>query len=1437
VTALELVRFLEGRGVYLSIEGERLRLNAPKGVLTEELERLVAARRGEIIELLKEGRPPSSLDAVQISRASRHRPIPASPGQAGLWFLGQVTPGDTSYSIIHTIRERGLLDLKAQERAFNTMITRHEVLRTTFREIDGQLYQIIAPELVLSIPVQDLRALPGDEREAAASTVTAGEARRPFDLARGPLLRYQILRLADEEWQSVLVVHHIIFDGWSLALFNREMGALYAAFVSGQPSPLADLPIQYADYAAWQREQLAGTFLQGQLKYWRKQLAGPLPLLQLPCARPRPATRTSKGSVEYHVLPNELNRSVEALGRHNRATPFITYLAAFGALLHRYSLQDDLLVGAPIAGRNRIETEGLLGFFVNTLVLRIAASGNPTFTELLSRVRNTSLDAFSNQDLPFEELVCALHPERRASHTPLFQLMFNLINLEPEAKPWDLANGTSKYDLTLTLVPIGSGMQCVWEYSSDLFEAATIRRMAGHYETLLACIVVDPNRGILELPLTTEEERQQLLTRGMGTLTPYADAATIPSLFQAQVARTPDVVAVRSDGRELSYRELNARANGLGRRLRAAGVGPSVRVGVCLERSLEVWVSLLAVLKAGGAYVPLDPNYPHQRLAFMLANAKVRVLITQKRLVPRLPATSEPLFRIDTDTAPLELPSADLDAYLEPDDVAYVMYTSGSTGQPKGVAGTHRGAVNRFAWMWRAYPFAPGEVACQMTSLSFVDSIWELFGALLQGIPTVVVPNQVVTEPLRLLDLLAKQRVSRIVLVPSLLRILLETSQDISARLPALRLWVTSGEAIPVDLARRFRAAMPHATLLNLYGSSEVSADVTSYEITGEEASRIAVGRPIANTQIYVLDRARQPVPFGVPGEVYVGGHGLARGYLDLPDLTQASFVPDPFSPGGGRSLFRTGDLGLFRPDGNLDLLGRLDDQVKIRGMRIELGEIEAVLRQQENVTDAVVALRSLGEGDTGLVAYVVVSNGRAPTPNELRAALRLRLPEHMIPATFVHLPSLPRTPNGKVDRLALPEASRMELEKTSRVAPRTDTETRLATLWQALLGVESVGVRDGFFELGGHSLLAVRLYAAIEKAFGKRLPMTTILDGDTIEHVAQAIDGVVAPSIWPSLVPLQSGGSRPPFFCIHTINGDVVSYLALASHVGSDQPFYAVRARGLDGLQEPHRSLEAAAADYIREIKQVQPQGPYHLGGFSCGATIAFEMAQQLKARGEEVGLLAIFDSPPVRTDYYERPWGIRFCVWWVGAFPRRFGRFLRKKREDKVDAIRRKWHKLSRRLGIVQDDRSKSLDDRAGRFASQFGEYLFGDPSLVPAHHERVIAALYQGLLDYAPREYSGRLTLFRAAEQPMNCSHDPLMDWARLSPAGVDAKTVPGDHDTVLMEPKVRELAQALVAALAHSASRGSRGRARALPEPAAVDTPQRYESARSSGSWPR
>jgi thioesterase domain-containing protein len=725
------------------------------------------------------------------------------------------------------------------------------------------------------------------------------------------------------------------------------------------------------------------------------------------------------------------------------------------------------------------------------------------------------------------------------------------------------------------------------------------------------------------------------------------------------------------------------------------------------------------------------------------------------------------------------------------------MYTSGSTGWPKGVEGTHQGAVNRFAWMWDAYPFAPGEIACLKTSLSFVDSVWELFGPLLHGVPTVVVPDEVVTDPHRLVELLGERRVSRIVLVPSLLEALLNTAHGLSERLPALRLWVTSGEAVSVDLAQRFRAAMPRATLLNLYGSSEVSADVTSYEVMGDEVSRIPIGRPIANTQIYVLDTARQPVPFDVPGELYVGGLGLARGYLDDPDLTAARFVPDSFSPGAGRLLFRTGDLGLLRPDGKLDLLGRLDEQVKIRGMRIELGEIEAILRQQADVTEALVAVRTGGKGDAHLAAYVV-SNGQAPIWNELRAALRLRLPDYMIPSTFVHLPALPRTPNGKVDRLALPEAGVMVFENTPRDVPRTLTEARLVALWQAVLGVESVGVRDGFFDLGGYSLLAVRLFAAIESAFGKRLPLTTILEGDTIEHVARVIDRVVAPSTWSSLVPLQSAGSCPPFFCVHPIDGDVFLYLALANRVGPDQPFYGLRARGLDGLSEPHSSLEAAASDYIREIKQIQPRGPYYLGGYSMGATIALEMAQQLQAHGDEVGLLASFDSAPTKTDYYNVQWGLSFAARWVRALPYRLTRFLLASGQGKVVVLRRKWHKLSR----APRDSTISPPDRALGFARSLTKDLFGDPKLVPPHHERVIAALYRISYEYVPQHYAGRLTLFRATQQPWDCSHDPLMDWARLARAGVDAQIVAGNHESILQEPNVRELAHALTTALADS-----------------------------------
>ncbi|HEY0739774.1 MAG TPA: amino acid adenylation domain-containing protein, partial [Herpetosiphonaceae bacterium] len=792
---------------------------------------------------------------------------------------------------------------------------------------------------------------------------------------------------------------------------------------------------------------------------------------------------------------------------------------AFKVLLYRDSHQADLAVGTPIAGRVRPELEALIGFFVNTLVLRTDLTGAPSFAELVARVRATCLDAYAHQDLPFEVVVDALQPERDLSRQPLFQVMFAFQNTprtpialqDLTLEPLRLDQQSAKFDLTLTLSETAHGLVGGLEYRTDLFESATVERLAMQFRTLLEAVVVDALQRIDRLPLLTEAERHQLLFEWTATAAPIPSAHNLPDLFAEQVASRPDAGAVFDAEQGLTYRQLDARANRLARHLHVLGVRPESRVGVCLPRSVDMVVALLAVLKAGGCYVPLDPAYPQARLHFMLSDAQVSVVLTQQALRDQVFATTAQLCCLDTLVLD-DYPDAPPPVRVLPDNLAYVIYTSGSTGQPKGVLGTQRGVVNRVQWMWRAYPFASDERCCQKTAVSFLDSVWEIFGPLLHGVPLSVIDDEVVRDPALLVGTLAEQRITRLVLVPSLLRAILDAHPRLQEQLPQLTCWVSSGEALPPDVARRFAEQMPHATLLNLYGSSEVAADATCCEVRQlGEREPVLIGRPIANMAAYVLDRQLQPVPIGVPGEVYIAGVGLARGYHHRPDLTAETFVPHPFSQTSGARLYRTGDLARWRPDGQLEYLGRTDAQVKLRGFRIELGEVESALLEHPDVRETVALMREDRPAGVSpvqrIVAYIVPDaqhDRQTPTPSVLRAFLQARLPSYMVPSAFVVLDALPLTPSGKIDRRALPTPDLTIAADMAFIAPRTPLEELIAGVWAAVLGLERVGVHDTFFALGGHSLLATQVISRLRQVTGRDLPLRLLFEAPTIAQFVE---------------------------------------------------------------------------------------------------------------------------------------------------------------------------------------------------------------------------------------------------------------------------------------------------------------------------------------------
>ena len=1080
-------------------------------------------------------RPP--LAPMIVARDKTEMP-PLSFAQQRLWFLEQLEGPSATYNMPVALRLLGELDRTALIQSLSEIVRRHEALRTSFPSQQGLPVQFIAPPTAVRLPLVTLEERPEEKEGLYKQLVSFAtkEARRPFDLATGPLLRSTLLQIGPQSHLFLLTMHHIVSDRWSMGLLIQELFTLYEAFSSGQPSPLPELSIQYADFALWQRQWLTGDVLAEQLAYWKAQLADAPPLLELPTDRPRSPVQSFRGATYSHLLPKTLLQKLTRLSLDAGTTLFMTLQAAFATLLFRYSGQTDILVGTPIANRNHVELEPLIGFFVNTLVLRTDLSHNPTFRELLLQVREVALEAYNHQDVPFEFLVEALQPERSLSHSPLFQVMFALqnappIKVEPSSltvNPLALESVTAKFDLTLFMEEGEAGLKSWWEYNCDLFDATTIERMAGHFQTLLEGIVANADQLVAHLPLLTQAERDQF-TRWNRTATDYPKESCIHQLFEAQVERTPEQIAVvapatrggapagHDKGAQLTYRELNCRANQLAHYLIAQGVGPDVLVAICVERSLEMVVGLLGILKAGGAYLPLDPTYPQERLAFMLHDSEASVLLTQKKFVLTLPAVPSVLC-LDSEWEVIcgagqgeRQNESNPVCPLTLDHLAYCIYTSGSTGRPKGAMNTHRGISNRLLWMQETYQLTASDRILQKTPFTFDVSVWEFFWPLMFGARLVVARPEGHKDPQYLVEVINEQQITTLHFVPSMLHVFLEAEglQTIGS----LKRVICSGEALPVPLMQRFFERV-NAQLHNLYGPTEAAIDVTYWECD-PSSPIVPIGRPVTNTQLYILDSHLQPVPIGVAGTLYLGGVQVAKGYLNRPQLTKEAFIPNPFARGG--RLYKTGDLCRYLPDGNVEYLGRIDYQVKIRGFRIELGEIESVLNKHPAVGEAAVVVREEGQ-DKQLVAFIVPEERSTPEEESerlnVRSYLLEKLPHYMVPTQFVQLDALPLTPNGKVDRRALLQGPLPEQTLlTSRfVAPRTLTEKQLAAIWGEVLdlkkiGIKEIGIHDNFFELGGHSLLATQVVSRVRETFEIELPLRSLFENVTVATLAEEIE------------------------------------------------------------------------------------------------------------------------------------------------------------------------------------------------------------------------------------------------------------------------------------------------------------------------------------------
>lgn len=1316
--------------------------------------------------------------------------FPLSFGQQRLWFLDQLDPGNSAYNSAGGLRFRGVLNVEALQRALDEIVARHEVLRTTFRTVNGTPMQVVHRPTPLELRRVDLSGIGARDRENELKKLATESAEQSFDLATGPLLRGTLVRLAEEEHALLLTVHHIINDGWSVGVFSRELAVLYESFVAGKPSPLPELPIQYGDFSEWQREYLKGEVLENHLKYWTQQLGG-APPLDLPTDRPRPSTQTFRGAELVFRFDRDLSTQVKQFSTAEGVTPFITLLAAFNVLVARYTNQEDISVGTPIANRTHVETEQLIGFFVNTLVMRSDLTGDPSFRTLVQRVRNVAIQAYAHQDLPFEKIVEHLQPKRDMSRSALFQVMLVLQNAPVTEmqlpgltlSPLEFEREVAKFDLTFTMAEEENGFGGVIEYNCDLFERSTIERMAEHWQTLVRSATNDPHQRVWDLDAIPPAERS-LIDSWNQTAAPYPREKTITTLFEEQVSKTPRRVALRDEKYQVTFEELDRRANRIAHWLRKNGAAPRSVIGVSLERSIDTVAVLLGIIKAGAAYLPLDPDYPAQRLQFMLEDSGIEILVTRDCHRSLFQRHGLRVLCLDSDAKGIAAESADgPNAAISPEDPFYVLYTSGSTGRPKAVMAPHVGTVNRFFWMWNNFPFGEGEVCCQKTSLNFVDSVWEIFGPLLQGVPSYIISNRVVQDPRQLADTLARNKVSRIVLVPSLLRLLTDVYARAGKRHDAPKYWIASGEALTTDLAAQLLRVLPDSKLINLYGCSEVAADATYYvvpEIDGGGAG-VPIGRPISNVQIHILDRHSKHVPIGIPGEIYVGGDAPAIGYRNQPKLTSEKFLPDPFRSDAGARLYRTGDLGRYRVDGAIEYLGRIDHQVKIRGQRVELGEIEAVLREYEGVHDCVAVARGQTASEKRIVAYVASTSG-VVTAESLRTFLQTRLPEVMIPAAFVIMQALPLTPNGKVDRLSLPEPEKQSAGSSHEyVAPRDALEVQVTRVWEKVLRTRPIGVNDNFFELGGHSFLAVDLFSELEKSFGKVLPLATLFQAPTVAQLADVIRHEGWEDAWASLVPLQPQGAAPPFFCVHSLGTNLVSYGHLARNVGTDQPFYGLQPVGLDGREEPHSRVEDMATHYLSQIRKLQPEGPYHLGGVCLGGVVAYEMAQQLRRNGEQVGLLVLIDSqvpgfPKHLPKHPLKPSLIALADWYLGdVLMRPFG--------GKVTYIATRIKNIGLRIS------------RTGKGIARHVVRSIGEPAVVAATIQKVKRANAIAGGSYRPEPYDGKVTLFWCSEVPARSYQDRRLGWSDVAQGGLEVHVIPGNHMTMVDHPHVVVMAEKL------------------------------------------
>lgn len=1384
---------LSRQNVHVQLDGEQMRI-ASKAALPTELVNQLRHRKPEILRFLRQHAKP---EPAVPRRAARPDPLPLSHAQERLWFLDQLEGAGSAYTMPMALRLQGPLDADALERSLRELVCRHESLRTVFTTRDGQLAQVVgAPDLRL--PRRDLTALPPDVRAKEARRLAAEDAESAFDLAQGPVFRATLLCLSEQEHVLLLNVHHIVSDGWSMGVLVRELATLYDAFRQGLPSPLPELPIQYADFAIWQRDWLAGEAMAEQLAYWRRQLADLPPTAGLPQDWPRPERPTQIGGSAGRQVPGPLSETLKALGRQHDTTLFATLLAAFKLMLARLSGQDDVAVGTPSAGRQQVELEGLVGFFLNSLVLRTDLGGHPTFSELLRRVSRVALEAFAHQDVSFEKLVAELQPPRQPGQTPFFQVLFNMV--PPQAALPSLAGlhveafetaalERVKFDLTLYVQETPAGLDVRALYNAELFSAYRMEQLLDQYLHLLEQLARDACRPLDAYSLVPPSARAVL--PDLDRTLPEPDHDPVHEQIAAWARREPNGIAVLQGEKRWTYQELMRQAEAVTAWLREEGLQGGSVVALWGPRSFGLVAAMVGIWAGGGVVLPLDPGLPPARTEAMLAEARPCRLILVADDATGPPAwlsdrglavlPLHPCRGWNGPNAPLVGPAAAVVApgtpALAPEAPAYVVFTSGTTGLPKGVLGSHRGLAHFLRWQSQTFAIGVDDRAGQLTRLSFDVVLRDILVALVSGGGLVLPPSEEGLDGRVLIDWLVRERITLLHTVPSLAQAWLADIPPGTAY-GGLRLAFFAGEPLLAPLAEQWRAVFPGCEIVNLYGPTETTLAKCFYRVPSTPAPGVQpLGWPLPETQALVLRNSR-PCGVGELGDITIRTPFRSLGYLNQPE-EQRRFIPNPCTTDANDLLYQTGDLGRYLPDGSLSFVGRSDDQVKIRGVRIEPKGIEALLAQHPAVRQC--AVIAVGEGgEKRLVAYVAGHGGERLTTARLREHLQGQLPEAMLPAAFVVLDALPLTANGKTDHRALPRPS-FAPSSEERLVPRTLQEHRLVGIWETVLGVAPIGVRDSFFALGGHSLLAVRLMGKIRESFGQALPLEALFQHPTVEALAQVLTRPAGEDVWSPLVAIQPHGDAPPLFCLPGMGTNVLYFHALAAQLGVGHPVYALQTAGMDGITPPDTTVDAVVDRYLPEIRRLQPHGPYQLAGHSWGGKIAFALAQALAKQGEGISLLALFDSTPPGLN---EPVGV---VW------------------DEATVVNEILLGLEARQGLDVKDlpgqtAAATSEERMHLLRSCLEQANGLPPGTDLAPVRGMVHVFQAGLtMAYAPgNAVKIPITFFAARDTGETLIREKVAGWERLSPVTVE--TVPGAHATLLDEPHVRVLAQRLITYLA-------------------------------------